>query len=285
MTWPGAAFSCVVRWGVSEVFHFYPIGRLASIPETGAAKTFQGLGGSIQLGPGSPQAAQWWVGICSGDDLELRWSKFVKDLDWMAKRVAGILLFVFLACLARWPWEATFPGVRQRNIGLVLAVGFSASAGLIYGAHGIHYLLTGSYIDFGEVSKRSPLLYGKFAMFISFYGPFVLAPIVEEVVFRGWLQRILTPLCKIWPALLLQAVAFGVVHHQGQGLNGVLMAGAIGVFLGAVFLFTGKLWPCILCHSLVNVYGRSGDIWWVWAGRPGVVDAPFLPSPLKEHKT
>ena len=59
-----------------------------------------------------------------------------------------------------------------------------------------------------------------------------------------------------------------VVYYGEQGMNGFLLTGFVGVLLGAVFLYSGKLWVGMVCHSLFNLFGHQNDIWWLWMGRP-----------------
>jgi membrane protease YdiL (CAAX protease family) len=72
-----------------------------------------------------------------------------------------------------------------------------------------------------------------------------LAPAGEELFFRGFM---LTRLRQAWsagPAILVSALAFGVIH--GEWVHGMLAAG-LGVYLGLVAERTGSVGPAILCH-------------------------------------
>ena len=76
-----------------------------------------------------------------------------------------------------------------------------------------------------------------------------LAPVGEEMFFRGYMQ---TRLRRVWsagPAILLTALAFGVIH--GEWVHGVLAAG-IGVYLGLVAERTASVVPPVLCHVANN---------------------------------
>ena len=75
------------------------------------------------------------------------------------------------------------------------------------------------------------------------------APLVEELVFRGAVQRCLRPLGR-QQAVLLQAVLFAAQHGSPAG---VLYALVCGLALGALADRTGHLWPGMLLHSLNNL--------------------------------
>ena len=76
-----------------------------------------------------------------------------------------------------------------------------------------------------------------------------LAPVGEEMFFRGYMQ---TRLRRVWsagPAILLTALAFGAIH--GEWVHGVLAAG-IGVYLGLVAERTASVVPPVICHVANN---------------------------------
>ncbi|MBP7821348.1 MAG: CPBP family intramembrane metalloprotease [Saprospiraceae bacterium] len=78
----------------------------------------------------------------------------------------------------------------------------------------------------------------------------VLAPLAEELIFRGILQKELSILIKkshlsIW----LAAMIFSAIHFQFEGFIPRMM---LGVMLGYVYFWSGSLWTSIICHSFVN---------------------------------
>lgn len=84
----------------------------------------------------------------------------------------------------------------------------------------------------------------------------VTAGICEEIVYRGYLIWYLTGFVGTWPAALLAAAAFGVLHLY-QGLAGVVRTGATGLVMAAVYVATGSLlWPVIL-HTTVDLQGGA----------------------------
>jgi membrane protease YdiL (CAAX protease family) len=86
----------------------------------------------------------------------------------------------------------------------------------------------------------------------------ILAPLVEEVYFRGivmgWLRR---HGGMVW-AVALSSLIFGIMHLKWftpGGLSGWVATGelvAMGVLLAAVALRTGSLWASILTHGVNN---------------------------------
>jgi membrane protease YdiL (CAAX protease family) len=88
----------------------------------------------------------------------------------------------------------------------------------------------------------------------------LVAPIVEEMLFRGYVQR---RLLERWPpavAIAVSTLMFGAAHlDPGEGL----MAAVIGVWLGIVAWRCGSIWPSIACHATQNLLfvaaNRLGD--------------------------
>lgn len=78
----------------------------------------------------------------------------------------------------------------------------------------------------------------------------VAAPLLEEAVFRGALQRSLRARFGGGWSVAISSVAFAVIHPQvGIGLVGVLV---IGVAVALVREHERSLWPSVVVHALNN---------------------------------
>jgi uncharacterized protein len=84
---------------------------------------------------------------------------------------------------------------------------------------------------------------------------FILAGVLEEVVMRGVVFRILEQWLGSWIALGISAAIFGLLHLLNPGAT-LLNAGAIsieaGVLLAAAYMLTRRLWLCIGLHIAWN---------------------------------
>lgn len=80
----------------------------------------------------------------------------------------------------------------------------------------------------------------------------VVTCFAEELFFRGALQRELMLYLAPIPAVLIAAVAFGLVHLS-RGWEFALLTTLAGVLYGTVYLRTGLLSASVLTHFLVNV--------------------------------
>lgn len=77
----------------------------------------------------------------------------------------------------------------------------------------------------------------------------VLAPVMEEVLFRGILLEAVREKYSSGRAIVVSALMFGVIHIIPQQ---VVNAFVIGLILGFIYVRTDSLWPVIIIHALNN---------------------------------
>ena len=78
------------------------------------------------------------------------------------------------------------------------------------------------------------------------------APVVEELVYRGLIQRSLGTVVSRWPALLLAAIWFAAIHLAPAETPGLFVA---GLLFGGCVTLTGRLGPAMLAHAAFNATG------------------------------
>jgi membrane protease YdiL (CAAX protease family) len=76
------------------------------------------------------------------------------------------------------------------------------------------------------------------------------APVVEEIFYRGLLQRSLERRFGVWPAILGSALLFGVSHFQLLQLPALVL---FGIVLGLLAQRTGRLAAPIAAHIVFNM--------------------------------
>ena len=79
----------------------------------------------------------------------------------------------------------------------------------------------------------------------------VLAPISEELFFRGFVFSGLRSRLTLWPAALIAGLIFGLPHAP-TGITTVLPLAALGVALCWLYDRTGSLWPPMIAHFINN---------------------------------
>ena len=90
------------------------------------------------------------------------------------------------------------------------------------------------------------------------FGGVLLAPLVEEILFRGYLLGTLRLALPSWPAQLLTAALFGLVH----GWNYALPIAVLGLLFGWLRQRHDALAPAILAHAVHNALTFAVTILW-----------------------
>jgi membrane protease YdiL (CAAX protease family) len=110
------------------------------------------------------------------------------------------------------------------------------------------YFLT--FIDLDQVQDTgfSGLTVG-FEYLLAFLTLVVIAPIAEEVLFRGYLLGKLRKYVPLWVAILVTSLLFGFVHGAW---NVGIDVFALSIVLCLLRVWTKSLWPSILLHMLKN---------------------------------
>lgn len=81
----------------------------------------------------------------------------------------------------------------------------------------------------------------------------LIAPIVEEIIFRGLILSRLNRVIPGWLAALLSALLFGVCHGQ---IVWMAYAFVLGVIFGFFALRAKSVWPSLCSHILFNGIGQ-----------------------------
>lgn len=86
----------------------------------------------------------------------------------------------------------------------------------------------------------------------------ILAPVTEELMFRGFMLRTFMRRLPFWPAAVLSTLLFGLAHTYEVGTlaGAVTLAATVGV-LGLVNCYlvriTGRLTPGMMLHATANL--------------------------------
>lgn len=78
------------------------------------------------------------------------------------------------------------------------------------------------------------------------------APIVEELVYRGLLQRSISGVIGAAPGLVVASMWFALVHPSPVEYPGLLFA---GLLFGGGLLATGRIAPSVITHAAFNATG------------------------------
>jgi len=132
------------------------------------------------------------------------------------------------------------------SILLVVAAGI-ALAFLVSGvAQLLHTPKIDSEIERAMESKASLMLLGPMAI--------TLAPLFEELFFRGFLQPLLSRSLGVIAGIVITAVAFGSLHgpEYNWAWQYVLMVTLVGAVLGWIRQWSGSVIPGTVLHATYN---------------------------------
>ena len=182
----------------------------------------------------------WGLGVDTDDSLpvlELVATLF-QDIGWV---VGALVLAGTVGKVKGWHF-----GFQRPRLGP--AVGWSVVAILAYIAITLIYtlLLDPESQEPIETGERYGTLIGSCVIII------VVAPIFEEIFFRGFLYRILRGRLGLWPALVIGGSLFGAVHATSGGPLAVALIAPLGFLLCLIYERSGSLYPCIALHALNN---------------------------------
>ena len=92
----------------------------------------------------------------------------------------------------------------------------------------------------------------------------VVAPVAEELFFRGFCFTALRRTLGMLPAAVLTGIIFGAIHLGGTEIEFIAPLMVFGFILCLLYVWTGSLLPCIVLHALNNALalGVSQD----WGG-------------------
>lgn len=89
----------------------------------------------------------------------------------------------------------------------------------------------------------------RFEYMLAFLTLVVVAPVAEEVLFRGYLYGKLQKYIPWWGAAIITSILFAAAHGQW---NVAVDTFVLGMFLAGLRTLTGSLWPSIMLHMMKN---------------------------------
>lgn len=80
----------------------------------------------------------------------------------------------------------------------------------------------------------------------------IIAPVTEEIIFRGYLFGKLRKRSGFWMTTLLVSLLFGVAHYAGGGWLAVVVTFSLAVVMCLIREISGSIYPSILLHMINN---------------------------------
>lgn len=167
---------------------------------------------------------------------------------WMNLANAAATIGAFAACLGIWRRQMTFKTTKSID-GLSLVPMVILAAASAVGMNGLLnlielYRFSPTFQEISQIQFDTPVWLG-----ILSYG--ILAPLGEEVVFRGVVYGQLKKVMKVPVAIVLSGLAFGLFHGN---LVQAVYATVIGILLALVYELYGTLIAPMVFHGVANLF-------------------------------
>ena len=122
-------------------------------------------------------------------------------------------------------------------IDLIMVIGYGIGYELAFGVPEVE---TDIGVDWGS---------GPVALGMAVASTVIIAPIAEELMFRGYVLDSIRKMHGDWVAVVISALIFGLVHFEPYTIG---LAAIGGLIYGYLRVRTGSLWPSIIGHMLWN---------------------------------
>ena len=185
-------------------------------------------------------------GITSQSDLDKYLDENTAKVLIPAIIISFLLYFLILKAREKNIFEiCKIKKIRIKNILLIIAI--TAGYSLVLSAISVYVL---KY--FPSYSETQKTISGTMGSIIGIFAVIILAPIFEEILFRGIILSEIRENLKVIPAVIIQGVTFGVYHmNMFQGIY----AGILGLILGYVCVKTRSISSSITAHITFNICG------------------------------
>lgn len=164
--------------------------------------------------------------------------------------ITDVIIIIMARALLKMPLGRIFgknemhPG--EIAFGATAAIGFSVIGQLI----STFIILVTSYIGLDVVGSGFPTpeddMSAKVLMLIY---SCILAPLLEEIIFRGYILRSLQKYGVSF-AVIFSSILFSMFHMNLPQMGTPLL---IGLFLGYLTVKSKSIWPAIIAHALNNI--------------------------------
>jgi uncharacterized protein len=213
--------------------------------------------------PWNPRTTFWWLlgGLALAIIIPpLLVAPFDPELEGDGALLAaqgmfgGLLIFVALGVASDWKFKPV-----SRPLTLLGLRPFRLSAiWVMLGTLVAYYIAAGLFASLvlkpeqedvgGELGIGNPSIFIAVAAVLTIV---LLAPVAEELFFRGFLFAGLRSRWSLWPAAITSGLIFGLVHAT-TGITTVVPLAALGAALCWLYDRTGSLWPCVIAHMINN---------------------------------
>jgi len=191
-----------------------------------------------------------FVGILLYASLDLNIGLFAALLQLAISFVTLGIVYSIVTIKYQVPFKEAF-GIYFHKTPYFFKQGILAAIAIVLSTTLISFIFS----EFGGAAKQNPYMSMpedkiKAIIFLAIF----IAPIIEEIFFRGFMQPALVKTLGAFPGIVITALIFGVSHTQYLEYNAAIVAvTTIGLILGITKYYTGSVMPGIFAHLLNNL--------------------------------
>lgn len=215
-----------------------------------AMQVIVGVVGSMAIGFG--------VGIQEGmnptglSEVELGELVLQKTMDnvMLMNIIAQLLTLLGIFIIIKVTQKRFFKGVnvgkqQKKNILLTVLLALSFNVAVVYVLNMLPESILADYQSSSQLLQEGPIA-------VRLISIVILAPIVEEIIFRGLTLERFRRVMPLPLAVLLSSLIFGLFH--GQELW-IVYATVIGLVFAMITVYTKNITASILAHMIFNLFG------------------------------
>lgn len=117
--------------------------------------------------------------------------------------------------------------------------------------------VTGLHEMFDTYAEMAEYLFDPQLAVVNIISVGILAPIVEELVFRGLIYRRMRDYVSLPAAILVSSAIFGIYHGN---VVQAIYATLLGIILALLYERYKTIWAPILAHMAANIYAAIGNM-------------------------
>ena len=181
--------------------------------------------------------------------------RFVPDIktSYYVSIFISNLLFLLVVVIIKLSRNLTWSSLGWNNVNFLRSFKAVFKVWALIGVGHIIYMLILAVLEITppenvltELLQRPTLL----MLFANIFLIAIVAPVIEETLFRGLLLSGLRTYFGVWTAIILSAAIFSALHFE---LIGFIPRFALGIGLGYLYYKSGSIYPAIGLHSLNNL--------------------------------
>lgn len=173
-----------------------------------------------------------------------------------------VLIPVSLWFFRKDEWKRQDQGIRNR---LMTASKFGPKRILLVAVFFILYSVllnqliawSGLHALFPTYSEIATGLFESNVIIITYVSVVLLAPVSEELIYRGLVYRRIRDYLGVKNAIIISALIFGLIHGNAVQF---IFAFAIGLAMAAVYERYRTIWAPIAAHMAVNAFSCVGEV-------------------------